>query len=126
MRIQKEFDLTYLFITHDLSLMRNVATRIAIMYLGKIAEIASASEFFQKPLHPYTQMLLSSIPVVTDEEEALKPKKVHSVGEIPSPVNVPPGCSVNTRCPFKTDICFVEDPVMREIEPEHYARCHNI
>jgi len=126
MRIQKEFDLTYLFITHDLSLMRNVATRIAIMYLGKIAEIASASEFFQKPLHPYTQMLLSSIPVVTDEEEALKPKKVHSVGEIPSPVNVPPGCSFNTRCPFKTDICFVEDPVMREIEPEHYARCHNI
>ena len=126
MRIQKEFDLTYLFITHDLSLMRNVATRIAIMYLGKIAEVAPATEFFERPLHPYTQMLLSSIPVVTDDEEALKPKKVHSVGEIPSPVNVPPGCSFNTRCPFKTDICFVEDPVMREFGPEHFARCHNI
>ena len=126
MRLQKEFNLTYLFITHDLSLMRNVATRIAIMYLGKIAEIASATEFFQKPLHPYTQMLLSSIPILFEEEAKLKPDKIRSVGEIPSPVDVPPGCSFNTRCPFKTDICFVEDPVMREIEPEHYVRCHNI
>ena len=126
MRLQKEFNLTYLFITHDLSLMRNVATRIAIMYLGKIAEIASATEFFLKPLHPYTQMLLSSIPILFEEEAKLKPDKIRSVGEIPSPVDVPPGCSFNTRCPFKTDICFVEDPVMREIEPEHYVRCHNI
>lgn len=125
-RLQKELDLTYLFITHDLSLMRNVATKIAIMYLGKIAEIASAIEFFQKPLHPYTQMLLSSIPILFEEEAKLKPKKIHSVGEIPSPVDVPPGCSFNTRCPFKMDICFVEDPVMREIEPEHYVRCHNV
>jgi len=125
-RLQKEFGLTYLFITHDLSLMRNVATRIAIMYLGKIAEFASATEFFQKPLHPYTQMLLSSIPILFEEEAKLKPNKIHSVGEIPSPVDVPPGCSFNTRCPFKTDICFTEDPVMREIEPGHYVRCHNI
>ena len=125
-RLQKEFGLTYLFITHDLSLMRNVATRIAIMYLGKIAEFASATEFFQKPLHPYTQMLLSSIPILFEEEAKLKPDKIRSVGEIPSPVDVPPGCSFNTRCPFKTDICFAEDPVMREIEPEHYVRCHNI
>jgi oligopeptide/dipeptide ABC transporter ATP-binding protein len=126
MRIQREFDLTYMFITHDLSLMRNVATRIAIMYLGKIAEIAPAQEFFERPLHPYTQMLLSSIPVLSEEEENLKPAKIHSVGEIPSPVDVPPGCSFNTRCPFKTDICFVEDPMMREVEPGHFARCHNI
>jgi len=126
MRIQREFNLTYMFITHDLSLMRNVATRIAIMYLGKIAEVALATEFFEKPLHPYTQMLLSSIPVVSDEEERFKPSKIRSVGEIPSPVDVPPGCSFNTRCPFKTDRCLVEDPVMREIEPGHFARCHNI
>ncbi len=126
MRIQKEFALTYLFITHDLSLMRNVATRIAIMYLGKIAEIAPAAEFFERPLHPYTQMLLSSIPVVSEEEERFKPSKIHSVGEIPSPVDVPPGCGFNTRCPFKTDRCFVEDPVMREMGPDHFARCHNI
>ena len=126
MRLQKKLDLTYLFITHDLSLMRNVATRIAIMYLGKIAEVAPAVEFFERPLHPYTQMLLSSIPVLSEAEEALKPDKIHSVGEIPSPVDVPPGCSFNTRCPLTTDACFVEDPVMREIEPGHFVRCHNI
>jgi len=125
-RLQKEFGLTYLFITHDLSLMRNVATRIAIMYLGKIVEIAPTDEFFKKPLHPYTQMLLSSIPVLFEEEEKLKPNKIHSIGEIPSPVDVPPGCSFNPRCPFKKDICLVEDPVLREIEPEHYVRCHNV
>ena len=124
MRIQKQFDLTFLFITHDLSLMRNVATRIAIMYLGKIAEIAPAAEFFENPLHPYTQMLLSSIPVVTKAEMALKPDKIHSVGEIPSPVDVPPGCNFNTRCPLKQERCFTDDPVMREILPGHFARCH--
>jgi peptide/nickel transport system ATP-binding protein len=126
MRLQKGFNLTYLFITHDLSLMRNVATRIAIMYLGKIAEVAPATEFFERPLHPYTQMLLSSIPVLTAQEAAMKPKKITSTGEIPSPVDVPPGCSFNTRCPLKTDICFVEDPAMRPFGPEHFARCHNI
>jgi oligopeptide/dipeptide ABC transporter ATP-binding protein len=123
-RLQKDFDLTYLFITHDLSLMRNVATRIAIMYLGKIVEIASTTEFFQKPLHPYTKMLLSSIPIMFDEEKKFKPDKIQSVGEIPSPVNVPPGCNFNTRCPFKKDICLTEDPAMKEIEPGHYVRCH--
>jgi len=126
LRLQKDLDLTYLFITHDLSLMRNVATRIAIMYLGKIAEIAPAAEFFERPLHPYTQMLLSSIPVLSDAEAAMKPVKIHSVGEIPSPVDVPPGCSFNTRCPLRTDLCFTEDPAMRPFGPEHSARCHNI
>lgn len=124
MRLQKQFDLTYLFITHDLSLMRNVATRIAIMYLGKIAEIALAADFFETPLHPYTQMLLSSIPVLTKAEIALKPDKIHSVGEIPSPVNVPSGCSFNTRCPLKQERCFIDDPVMREIKQGHFVRCH--
>lgn len=125
-RLQKELKLTYLLITHDLSLMRNVADRIAIMYLGKIAEIALAIEFFKNPLHPYTKMLLSAIPVISEEEEKLKPKKIHSVGEIPSPVDIPPGCNFNTRCPFKTEICFIEDPFMREIEPGHFVRCHNV
>jgi peptide/nickel transport system ATP-binding protein len=124
MRLQKEFDLTFLFITHDLSLMRNVATRIAIMYLGKIAEIAPAAEFFESPLHPYTQMLLSSIPVLTKAEMAAKPDKIHSIGEIPSPVNVPPGCNFNTRCPLAQERCFSDDPAMREISPGHFARCH--
>jgi oligopeptide/dipeptide ABC transporter ATP-binding protein len=123
-RLQKEFDLTFLFITHDLSLMRNVASRVAIMYLGKICEVAEASEFFQSPKHPYTQMLLSSIPVVSEEEEKLKPAKITSRGEIPSPVNVPDGCSFHTRCPYVMDICKQVDPVMVETGPGHIARCH--
>lgn len=123
-QFQKKFKLTYFFITHDLSLIRNVASRIAIMYLGKICEVASTSEFFRKPLHPYTEMLLSSIPVISDEEEVLKPKKVTSKGEIPSPVNLPPGCSFHLRCPKKMDICSKKDPVAREVSEGHAVRCH--
>ena len=123
-RLQREFNLTYLFITHDLSLMRNVASRVAIMYLGKICEVAEASEFFQNPQHPYTQMLLSSIPVVSEDEEAAKPEKIISTGEIPSPVNVPQGCSFHTRCPYVMDICEHVDPVMVETGAGHIARCH--
>ncbi|RME80004.1 MAG: ABC transporter ATP-binding protein [Caldilineae bacterium] len=123
-RLQQELNLSYLFITHDLSLMRNVATRVAIMYLGKICEVADAAEFFQNPQHPYTQMLLSSIPVLSEEEEKLKPSKIHSIGEIPSPVNVPPGCSFHQRCPYVMDVCKVVDPVMVETGPGHTVRCH--
>ncbi|MFQ5922555.1 MAG: ABC transporter ATP-binding protein [Anaerolineales bacterium] len=123
-RLQEELGLTYLFITHDLSLMRNVASRVGIMYLGKICEVAEASPFFQDPQHPYTQMLLSSIPVVSDEEEDAKPAKIESTGEIPSPVNVPKGCSFHTRCPHVMDICKEVDPVMVETGPAHTARCH--
>lgn len=124
LKLQKKMNLSYLFITHDMSLMRNLATRVAIMYLGKISEIAPTETFFSKPKHPYTQMLLSAIPVVSEEEEAIKIKTVESTGEIPSPVNVPKGCSFNTRCPFTKDVCFVDDPRMVEVEPEHYVRCH--
>ncbi|MCK4512658.1 ABC transporter ATP-binding protein [bacterium] len=123
-RLGEELDLTYLFITHDLSLMRNVATRVAIMYLGKLCEIARTDEFFRLPMHPYTKMLLSSIPVVTDEEELLKPKKIVSQGEIPSPVNIPPGCSFHLRCPEKVPICAQIDPEMRTLREGHAVRCH--
>lgn len=122
--LQKELHLSYLFITHDLSLMRNVATRVAIMYLGKICEVANTIEFFQKPLHPYTQMLLSSIPVILEEEEKLRPQKVISRGEIPSPVNVPTGCSFHTRCPFTKPICREVDPKFIEVSVGHSVRCH--
>jgi len=122
--LQKEMNLTYLFITHDLSLMRNVADRIAIMYLGKICEVAESATFFEKPIHPYTQMLISSVPVVTKEEENLKPKKVISTGEIPSPVNIPPGCSFHPRCLYKMPICSKIDPEMIEFSPGHIVRCH--
>ena len=121
---QKQRNLSYLFITHDLSLMRNLATKVAIMYLGKIAEIAPVETFFSKPRHPYTQMLLSAIPVVTNEEEAAKVSSVKSQGEIPSPVNVPKGCSFNTRCPYASERCYKDDPEMVEVEPGHFVRCH--
>ena len=124
MELQNELDLTYLFITHDLSLMRNMATRVAIMYLGKICEIASTREFFSNPLHPYTKMLLSSIPVVSVEEEKLKPEKIISTGEIPSPVNVPPGCGFHQRCPERMEICSRLDPLTVTPEPDHQVRCH--
>ena len=124
LRLQKEMNLSYLFITHDLSLMRNMSNRVAIMYLGRIAEIAPTESFFENPQHPYTKMLLSSIPVVSEEEEQLKPQQIHSEGEIPSPVNVPPGCSFNTRCPYACDLCREKDPEMVEYEPNHTVRCH--
>ncbi len=123
-RLQQELNLSYLFITHDLSLMRNVASRVAIMYLGKICEVADAATFFQNPQHPYTQMLLSAIPVISDEEEQLKPTKIQPTGEIPSPVNIPPGCSFHQRCPYMMEICSKIDPVMVETEAEHIVRCH--
>ena len=124
MKLQKNLNLTYLFITHDLSLMRNMANQVAIMYLGKISEVAPTVEFFQNPFHPYTKMLLSSIPVVSEEEETLKPKKVISRGEIPSSINVPPGCSFHLRCPQKMDICLKVDPPMKKMEEGHFVRCH--
>lgn len=122
--LQAKLNLTYLFITHDLSLMRNVAARVGIMYLGKICEIAPTSEFFQNPLHPYTRMLLSSIPVVSEKEDSLKPKKITSRGEIPSPVNIPSGCSFHLRCPEKRPVCSKEDPTMVKVRQEHLVRCH--
>ncbi len=123
-KLQKEMSLSYLFITHDLSLMRNVSDRVAIMYLGRIAEIAPTESFFSNPQHPYTQMLLSSIPVVSEEEEKYKPQQIHSEGEIPSPVNLPSGCSFHTRCPFATEKCRTEDPVMIQYDEKHMVRCH--
>jgi peptide/nickel transport system ATP-binding protein len=123
-RLQREFGLTYLFITHDLSLMRNVATRVAIMYLGKIAEVAETATFFENSQHPYTQMLLSSIPVVSEEEVAAKPKRVFSKGEIPSPVDLPQGCSFHTRCAYVVDICKQIDPEMIATGSAHNVRCH--
>jgi peptide/nickel transport system ATP-binding protein len=123
-QLQKDFHLSYLFITHDLSLMRNVASRVAIMYLGKICEVAPTADFFRSPYHPYTQMLLSSIPIVSEEEEELKPTKIISTGEIPSPVNIPSGCSFHLRCPSKMEICSRVDPVMVEVEKGHIVRCH--
>jgi oligopeptide/dipeptide ABC transporter ATP-binding protein len=125
LRIQKELDLSYLFITHNLSLMRNVASRIGIMYVGKLFEVAPASEFFHKPLHPYTRMLISSIPVITEDEEKLKPQRITSRGEIPSPVNIPPGCTFHPRCTECKESCSKTEPEMVEVEPGHFVKCHH-
>ena len=124
LNLQRKLQVSYLFITHELSLMRDMSSRVAIMYLGKICEIASTAEFFSNPLHPYTQMLLSSIPVVSEQEEQLKPKKIQSTGEIPSPVDIPPGCSFHRRCPRRMEICSSIDPVIVTPEGGHQVRCH--
>lgn len=126
-RLQRELNLTYLFITHDLSVMRNLATRVAIMYLGRIAEVAETLHFFESPQHPYTQMLLSSIPVLSEEEEGLRPARMRSAGEIPSPVELPSGCSFHTRCPQVMEHCRQIDPLMVPITTtgsDHIVRCH--
>lgn len=123
-KLHKNKELTYMLITHDMSLMRNIATKVAVMYLGKICEIAPTNIFYSSPRHPYTQMLLSAIPVVSKEEEKLKPKKVLSTGEIPSPVNIPSGCSFHTRCIYKMPRCINETPELKKIEPDHWVRCH--
>jgi len=122
--LQKDLEITYLFITHDLSLLRNVANRIAVMYLGKICELAPTSELFSDPLHPYAKMLLSSIPVVSEAEEKAKPKKLPSKGEIPSPANVPSGCVFHPRCTEAMEICFGKEPESIHITDNHQVRCH--
>jgi oligopeptide/dipeptide ABC transporter ATP-binding protein len=124
MELRKKLNLSYMFITHNLSLMSNVADRVAIMYLGKVREMAPSKEFFTNPLHPYTKMLLSSIPVITDEEEMMKPKKIESTGEITGALNIPPGCSFHPRCPFIMEECRVVDPPLIEVYPNHMCSCH--
>ncbi len=123
-KLREMFKLTYIFISHDLSLMRNIATHVIIMYLGKAFEYTKTSEFFINPLHPYTRMLLSSIMVVSEEEENLKPKDIVPVGEIPSPLNIPQGCAFYSRCPKRMEICKREDPAFVEVTKGHFVRCH--
>ncbi len=122
--LQRRLGLTYLFISHDLSLMRNVADRVAVMYLGKVAEMADTPELFRHPLHPYTRMLLSAIPVVSAEEELLKPTWVAARGETPSPAHIPPGCSFHPRCPEAFGPCPRVDPLTAPQQGTHIVRCH--
>jgi oligopeptide transport system ATP-binding protein len=123
-RLQEEMGLTYLLISHDLSVVKNFSTQIAVMYLGKIMEMAATQELFAHPLHPYTRSLLSAIPVVTDEELRLIPERITLEGDIPSPVNAPTGCVFHTRCPKSMDICSVEAPVQTEEKEGHHVWCH--
>lgn len=124
LELQGQLGLSYLFITHNLCLVRNLVHRTAIMYLGQLCETAPTEEFFTHPLHPYTQMLLASIPVMSESEEAYKPTEVKSVGEIPNPIHRPDGCGFHTRCPFCMERCRSEPPVMAEVGPGHHVSCH--
>lgn len=124
MRLKDKLELSYVFITHNLSLMRNVSDRVMIMYLGKVKEVAATEEFFRNPMHPYTRMLLSSIPVVTEEEEAVKPERIQSVGEIAGALNLPTGCSFHPRCSYIMDVCKKVDPPLLEVAEGHWCDCH--
>jgi oligopeptide transport system ATP-binding protein len=121
--LQSSFDLTYLFISHDLSVVRHISNRIAIMYLGKVVELAPTGVLFGNPLHPYTRALLSAVPI-PDPEVEVNRKRIILTGEVPSPFDVPSGCRFNTRCWKRMDVCFRVEPAMEEIEKDHYAACH--
>jgi peptide/nickel transport system ATP-binding protein len=120
LELKKEFDLTYLFITHDLAMANYVCHTIAIMYLGRIVETGSKEDVFGRPLHPYTLALLSSIPV---PDPKVKLERIIPKGEIPSPINPPKGCRFHPRCPYAQNICSEREPQLDEIKPEHYAAC---
>ena len=119
--LQEQMGLTYIFITHDLSVVNHFADDIAVMYLGQLIEKAPSEQLFDKPTHPYTQALLSAIPV-----PSLKKRRERIIlkGEITSPINPKPGCRFAARCPYATDRCRSEEPVLREIEPNHFVACH--
>jgi oligopeptide transport system ATP-binding protein len=120
---QDKLGLTYLFIAHDLSMVRHISDRIAVMYLGKIVELADRNEIYLHSIHPYTRALMSAVPV-PDPDVAKKRKRVVLEGDIPSPANPPVGCNFNTRCPVAKEICFKEEPVYREFKEKHWVACH--
>lgn len=123
--LQDELGLTYLFIAHDLSVVKHISDRVAVMYLGRIAEIAPKSAIYEHPLHPYTKALLSSIPVVdTEENNRNKKEKMKLQGDLPSPANPPSGCTFRTRCPLAHERCTVERPELKEIDDGHFVACH--
>jgi len=122
-RLQRDLSLTFLFISHDLSLVRNVADTIAVMYLGKVVEFAPTETLFRAPSHPYTRALLSTIPLVDDAEQALVPEKISLTGEIPSAARIPPGCAFHPRCFARITGCDRVLPDLLEIGPHHRVRC---
>lgn len=121
--LQKQFGFSYIFIAHDLSVVKHISDRVAVMYLGKIVEIAPSGEIYDNAMHPYTQALLSAIPI-PDPEVETKRRRIVLTGDVPSPDTANPGCDFAKRCPKRTDRCEVEIPQLREISPGHFAACH--
>ena len=124
-RLREEMNLTYLFIAHDLSVVRHISDRVAVMYLGKIVEITNSDELYDNPLHPYTQALLSSVPIPNPTVDRQR-KRILLTGDVPSPINPPPGCNFHPRCHMAIDICKEQTPEGKDIGGEHWVACHRV
>ena len=121
MDLQDELGLSYLFVAHDLAVVEHISHRVAVMYLGKIVELTDKRSLFAHPQHPYTEALLSAVPVPDPDVQR---KRVILPGDVPSPIDPPSGCRFHTRCPYALDRCRVEEPLMKEVRPGHLAACH--
>jgi peptide/nickel transport system ATP-binding protein len=121
LELQERLHLTYLFVAHDLSVVKHITDRVAVMYVGKIAEIAPTEELFNEPKHPYTAALMSAVPV---PDPRVRSQNITLEGEVPSPANPPTGCYFHPRCPFAIDTCRTQTPILEEITPGHYVSCH--
>jgi len=119
--LQVQFNLTYLFIAHDLSVVYHISNRIAVMYVGKIMEVGQADEIYQGPRHPYTEALMSAVPVIDPD---VKPERILLQGDVPNPANAPSGCTFHPRCRYAKKICSQEEPPLEDIGDEHYVACH--
>ena len=124
-RLQEELNLTYLIIAHDLAMVKHISDRVAVMYLGKLVELVDSEELYLNPLHPYTKALLSAVPIADPDVERQR-KRILLEGDLPSPVNPPPGCYFHTRCNQVLPICREQEPELRELETGHFVACHNV